>query len=129
MSWRIAALAIVLALPGCGATRRAPLLGVGPYVTRDGLVLDRVLTAAQEAGYLPREIDEAHGRFEVIARSDLRGRARFLVQCTADGWIVVLPEGPAIEREPDHVTIPGHLLAEYQALVLALESGVAVRPR
>lgn len=129
MACGIAALVVVLATPACATTRRVPLLGAGPYVTRDGLVLERVLVAAQEAGYLPRAIDEAQGRFEVIAHSDMRGQTRFVVQCTSDGWIVVLPDGPRVERHARHSVVPGHLAHEYEAFVIALEGGIAARSR
>jgi hypothetical protein len=105
------------------------VLGSGPFVTRDGLVLDRVVAAVQEAGYLPRDVDEAQGRFEVVAQRDLRGETRFVVQCTSDGWIVVTPEGPAVERDRGHIVLPGALANEYASLVTALEAGVAVGPR
>lgn len=125
----VACVGLVLGAPACNTTRRLPVLGAGPYVTRDGLVLDRVVAAVQEAGYLPRDIDEARGRFEVVAQGDLHGQTRFVVQCTSDGWIVVLPEGPGIERHGGHTVVPGHVAIEYASLVIALESGVAVRPR
>lgn len=124
------ALALSLALGACASTHPIPPLGAGPYVAEDGLVFGRVLAAAQEAGYLPRAIDEAHGRFELIARSDLRGQLYFRVQCTSDGWIVVLPDGPSISRdERGRFELTRHLAREYEALVAAIESRVAVTAR
>ena len=92
-------------------------------------MLDRVVAAVQEAGYLPRDVDEAQGRFEVVAQRDVRGETRFVVQCTSDGWIVVTAEGPGIDRGRGHIVAPGLIADEYASLVIALEAGVAVGPR
>lgn len=120
------AISIAPAIAGCGGSRRVAALGIGPFETGDGLSFDRVLAAVQSAGYLPRELDPVRGRFEVVARNDLRGTTRFAVQCTSDGWIVVLPEGELVAREGARWVLPPRLAAEYEDLITALESEVSV---
>jgi hypothetical protein len=119
------ALAIVATIAvGCASgPRRVPLLGAGPFHLHGGLAISEILRTAELEGYHPEEIDEAHGRFRVLARSDTRGRTTFTIQCTSDGWITIRPEGPEIDHHLDTVLLPRRLAEEYVDLSVALSRG------
>ncbi len=114
-------------LAGCGGGPvLVPRLGLGPFRPGDSGIYDQAVSAAAAAGHFPTQTDPARGRFVLLATSDPMREIRFVVQCYADGWITVSPDGPRIEAVGSSFRVPREVRAEYAQLVLGLERGVVV---
>jgi len=124
---RSLALATTLALAGCAGTVTVPILGGGPGTPGDPRVLDDALRGVQSAGYQPLRVDEAAGRFIVLARSDRNGLTRFLVQCFREGYVSIEAEGPGVSRDEGHLRLPAAVAQEYRRIALAVSTGIGVR--
>jgi hypothetical protein len=112
--------AVALLLAG-GCAVPVTILGAGPLAADDPMILDYALLAVRNEGYRPIELDPNAGRFEVESRS---GRARFVVQCFADGWISIVPVGPGIDREGDRFSMSRSLRDEYGHLAAAIDDAM-----
>jgi hypothetical protein len=123
-----AALVLVGALiAGCGGrSARVPQLGLGPFRPGDGRVFEQTMRAAIATGHLPSQSDPVHGRFVLLASSDPFREIRFVVQCYADGWITVSPQGRRVQVIGETYRVPREIRAEYEQLVMGLERGVSV---
>ena len=111
---------------GCSATARVPTLGIGPYAAAPPAIFHDAVRGAGLVGYQPSDLDEVHGRFQLLARADRTGHTRFAVQCTSDGWIVVRPEGGGVGHTPDGYVLRNAVAAEYARLVVNLETVMPV---
>ena len=120
-----ATLALLLTcVAGCHHAAMMPLLAVGPLHRGDAGVLDEALDAARASGHPSFHSDLEHGRFVVHANSDPSRRARFVVQCSRDGYVTITPEGDGVVREGDRFTMPREMRDEYAELAVVLERAI-----
>lgn len=84
------------------------------------------MRAAIATGHIPTQSDPVHGRFVLLATSDPFREMRFVVQCYADGWVTVSPEGRGVTTIGTTYSVPPAVRAEYAELLTGLERGVAV---
>lgn len=118
---------LVLTLSACGGSRLDPVLGAGPGRPGDPEIFHDAVRALSTLGYQPHGLDAPHGTFYVIARSDRTGRTRFTVQCFADGYVSLVPEGGHVERDGEQLRLGRHTHEEYLRLAAALGTGIEVR--
>jgi len=121
-----AALALLLTfVAGCHRTSVMPLLAVGPLRRGDPGVLDEALDAARLSRHPSFRTDAAHGTFSVHVHADPTRSARFVIQCSQDGYVTITPEGGGVERHGDVFLLPYEMREEYAELAMALEQGIA----
>lgn len=119
---------LVLMLDACGSSSLAPVLGAGPARPGDPELFRDAVRALSSLGYSPHDLDAPHGTFVVIARSDRTGHTRFTVQCFADGYVSIAPDGGRTTREGEQFRLGRRTHEEYLRLAAALGAGIEVRP-
>jgi hypothetical protein len=116
---------LALAASGCGQLVSMPIVGVGPFESMSGAVLDDAMRAARASGYPPASVDRERGRFAVTSWNDPRRETQLVVQCSRDGWIVITAEGGRAVREGEVLRVPRAVLDEIGSLATAIERGVS----
>ncbi|MBX7191501.1 MAG: hypothetical protein K1X94_05565 [Sandaracinaceae bacterium] len=118
---------LVVFLVACGA-QRTPILGGGPGRAGDPEIFDDALRGVRTLSYQPTQLRPEQGSFVVIARSDRSGATQFRVQCFREGYVSVVPEGPAVERVGEDLHLSGRLREEYLRVATAVSNAIEVRP-
>lgn len=128
---RVIAAGVVLwavVLTACGATTMPPILVGRAADAPSPVLLERLVQAARERGYEPLTVDAEHGRFAIAPRGiRVRNGHTILVECFADGLVLISPVGPDVERRRRHYVLPRALREEILELSEAL--GQAARAR
>jgi hypothetical protein len=123
-TWRAVTLVVLLtAIAGCHHDSLVPLLGIGP-VSTGAEVFDDAVRAARESGHSPIRTDPEHGRFAVRARADPSRQTVFIIQCSQDGYVTIVPEGGGVVRIGDAFRLTSPMRAEYGELAIALERAI-----
>jgi hypothetical protein len=113
---------------GCMARARVPVLAVQLHSQHDPAMYERMITTAQSQGYAIVDSNPDSGRFRLRARYGSAQRsfgmpsAAFVVQLFQEGWAVVLPSAPLIERMEGGLEMPAPLAREYVQLVQVLQT-------
>jgi hypothetical protein len=118
-------LALIVA---AGCTSVVPPLVAGPF-EGGATVLDHALAVTARRGYHAEEIDREAGTFIVAARTDPRVLVTFLVRCTADGWIAVIPSGDRVTEVANGYRLRGRTRDEYLSFTAALHREVTAMSR
>lgn len=113
---------------GVAMTDTAPL-ALQPSMAADAALFEALTTAARGRGYEILIADASRGSFTVSAQYARHGRRAvetytFEVQCYREGWVTVVPTGPRVRRDGDHIHLPSELRREYRDLVIALREAV-----
>lgn len=118
---RVGALAIALALAGCGGSVVTENVAYGPYRGEDeGELFERVVSAVRARGYRVLDADETAGHFAVRSHTvDPRGgRTIFRFHFYRGGWVGVEALGGSATRRLDgKLIMTAALHREYAALV------------
>ncbi len=119
---------LALSLAGCASAVPISILGGGPGRPGDPRIFDDAVRGAQSAGYQPQQLDPEAGRFSLLARTDRTGRTRFVVQCFADGYVSVVPEGSRVTHQGEELALPPRVRDEYARVTASIVGAIEVRP-
>ena len=116
----------LIAVSGCHP-RAVPLLGYGPIRADDPTLFEDAVSAARTAGHPPVSTDPTHGSFVVRAYEDPTRSTIFVVQCSRDGYLTIVPTGPHVVRIGDRFLVDPDVRNELAELVAALERAIPER--
>lgn len=121
-----AALAIGLFASGCVRFTTTPIAVFGPY--RDApteRLLESAASALTRRGYQIQSVDPASGQLTVTTWTRIHSRATLVrVQVYREGWVQVIPQGPAVRRAGvGSVSMPSGLCDEYADMTAGLMDG------
>ena len=119
LAWLIALLGT--GVLGCHREVHAPLLALGPLRADDPTLYDDAVRAAAESGHRPVRVDPEHGRFAVRANTDPSRETVFVVQCSRDGYITIVPQGGRVVRAGDEFELWPELRCEYAQFAIGME--------
>ena len=123
-TWRaLVLMMLVSASAGCHRDGLVPLLAVGPVRT-GAAVFEDAVRVARESGHPAIRTDPEHGRFAVRALADPSRQIVFVVQCSRDGYVTIVPEGGGVVRTGDSFRLTTAMRTEYGELAIALERGI-----
>jgi hypothetical protein len=122
--WAALVAIVGIVVAGCHGPAHVPLLGVGPLRVGDPTLFDDTVTAVRAAGHPPVRSDPEHGRFTVRATADPTRATLFVIQCSRDGYVTVMPTGGHVTRTGDLFEVSQEIRNEWADLVMAIERSV-----
>ena len=115
----LAALTVLLCV-GCASMSEIRPLAVSIPVG-ESATFERLQAVARSRGYTPVEVNPYAGTFVIDAQRRARPSeiVRFRVECSRDGFAMVLPIGPRVDRRGSVYHLPSAVRDEYVDLVVA----------
>lgn len=124
--YRVIAVGAITFLLGCGGWAHMPPALVGPgAVSPSAESFQELVSTLRGLGYEARSTEPVQGQILLVAsyRNRLGAEHYLTIQCFGDGWVRIVPSGPAVRVEGDSMRMPSALRDEIVVLAEALTNG------